>query len=267
MVVTESLSISTRQVLRADAAMAGVILLLGSFLVVSGNSLVQRWQSSSARQQTMSYEDQLGFTASFAGFAVIIWWAVSLAIAFTAAVLERGGRARAAQAAGRFSPGFMRRLALAAVGLQLIGAQLATAATPPAAAPPPGPAVSAAWIPLPEPAPAAYRDPAGSAPAAQMPAEDTPAVDPQWKPLQPVVEPGLLASRPLRPRGPSSPGETTVRAGDSLWSLSAAQLGPLASAVDIAAAWPRLYQANRQIIGEDPDLLLPGQVLKLPPCT
>jgi nucleoid-associated protein YgaU len=58
--------------------------------------------------------------------------------------------------------------------------------------------------------------------------------------------------------------EVTVRAGDSLWSLASARLGPLASDLDIAREWPRLYQANRAVIGESPDLLHPGQVLRLP---
>lgn len=269
MITTDSLDARMRRVLRADAAMAGVILLLGSFLAVTGGSLMQRWRSSSVRQQSVSFEDQLGFIASLAGLVVIIWWVVSLATAVAAAVLERGGRTRAASAAGRFSPGFMRRLALAAVGLQLISSPLATAATPPGP-PRAGPlaqtAVSLAWIPTPQASSAAGRNPGGTVAAVPPAAEGIPAADPQWKPLRPVVEPGPLASRPLRPQEPqTSAGEVTVRAGDSLWSLSAAQLGLFASDVDIAAAWPRLYQANRQIIGEDPDLLLPGQVLRLPP--
>ena len=45
----------------------------------------------------------------------------------------------------------------------------------------------------------------------------------------------------------------------------AARLGPFASDVDIALDWPRLYQANRDIIGGNPHLLRPGQVLRLPP--
>ena len=57
----------------------------------------------------------------------------------------------------------------------------------------------------------------------------------------------------------------TVRPGDSLWSLSAARLGPFASDVDIALDWPRLYQAIRDVIGANPDLLRPGQILKIPP--
>jgi nucleoid-associated protein YgaU len=31
-----------------------------------------------------------------------------------------------------------------------------------------------------------------------------------------------------------------------------------------ALSWPLLHEANRDVIGEDPDLLLPGQVLTVP---
>ena len=50
----------------------------------------------------------------------------------------------------------------------------------------------------------------------------------------------------------------TVRPGDSLWSLSSARLGPFASDVDIALDWPLIYQANRDIIGGNPNLLQAG---------
>ena len=111
--------------------MAAVILLLGIFLAATGSFLVQRWQSASARRQSLSFEDQLGLVANTAGLIVIAWWVMSLAIAVAAALLERLGRTRAAAATGRFSPAFMRRLALAAVGLQLLTAPLASAATAP----------------------------------------------------------------------------------------------------------------------------------------
>lgn len=60
------------------------------------------------------------------------------------------------------------------------------------------------------------------------------------------------------------PGRVVVRAGDSLWSIAARELGPNASAEAIAARWPEWYAANRQVIGSDPDLILPGQVLRIP---
>jgi nucleoid-associated protein YgaU len=262
--------------------MATMILLLGSFLAVTGNCLLQRWRSASGRQQSLSFEDQLGVAATTAGLIVITWWAMSLSMAVVAALLECRGNTNAAAAAGKFSPAFMRRLALAAVGLHLVTAPLASAASP-SAAPGAGPsaqtAVSAAWIP-----PGVASTPGSTGPAGGVPgpSSGTPAplpapspspvcdrgadVDPQWKPSAPVVEPGPLAAHPLRAQEPpAGPAEITVRAGDSLWSLSAAELGPFASDVDIALEWPRLHQANRAVIGDNPDILLPGQVLRLPP--
>ncbi|TCC35188.1 LysM peptidoglycan-binding domain-containing protein [Kribbella sindirgiensis] len=61
------------------------------------------------------------------------------------------------------------------------------------------------------------------------------------------------------------PVRVVVRKGDSLWSLAARELGPSATAEAIAARWPDWYAANRHVIGNDPDLILPGQVLRIPP--
>jgi nucleoid-associated protein YgaU len=268
---------ASRDPLRADAAMATVILLLGSFLAATGSNLMQRWHSASGRQQSLSFEDQLGIAATIVGLIVITWWAISVAMAVAAALLERRGSTRAAAAAAKFSPAFMRRLALAAVGLHLITAPLASAATQPAES---GTgqsaqtAVSAAWLPAPEASLPGSTDPAAAVPATPspvpaplpVPARDGGAgLDPQWRPSSPVVEPGPLAARRLRTQEPAAEGtEITVRAGDSLWSLSAAELGPFASDVDIAREWPRWYQANRALIGDNPDILRPGQVLRLP---
>jgi nucleoid-associated protein YgaU len=57
----------------------------------------------------------------------------------------------------------------------------------------------------------------------------------------------------------------TVAEGDSLWELAKRELGPHATNEQIAARWPEWYAANRQVIGTDPNLILPGQVLRVPP--
>lgn len=254
---------------RADAAMATFILLLGVFLAAIGGSNVQRWRSTPSRQLPLGFEDQLGVAANTAGLIVIVWWGMSFVIAVAAALLDRFGNARAASAAGKFTPAFMRRLTLAAVGLQLVTAPLAAASPLPAGSGTPGSAAaaSAAWTPPASPAITETLPPAAMAPPGPAPQPGAPAVaQPQWRPLSPVVEPGPLAGRPLRQQQPGAQSaEVTVRAGDSLWSLSSARLGPFASDVDIALDWPLIYQANRDIIGGNPDLLRPGQVLQLPP--
>ena len=58
--------------------------------------------------------------------------------------------------------------------------------------------------------------------------------------------------------------EVVVRRGDSLWDIAARHLGPDASAAEVAVEWPRWHHANRDVIGADPDLLIPGQRL-VPP--
>lgn len=256
-----------RRGLHTDAAMTAAILLLGLLLAASGGSIVQRWRSSPAGRQSPGFEDQLGVAANMAGLIVVVWWALSFVIAVAAALLDRCGNIRAASATGKFTPAFMRRLALALVGLQLITAPLATASLSRALPGYPGgtPAASAAWTPA-GPAMTGTPPPAGMATPGPVPQPGAPAIaDPQWRPLSPVVEPGPLARRQLRlPQPGGEPTEVTVRPGDSLWSLSAARLGPYASDVDIAVDWPLIYQANRDIIGANPNLLRPGQVLQLP---
>jgi hypothetical protein len=66
------------------------------------------------------------------------------------------------------------------------------------------------------------------------------------------------------PESTSPSSEIVVRAGDSLWSISARHLGPAASAQATAIAWHQWYAANRSVVGDDPDLIYPGQRLRAP---
>ena len=65
-------------------------------------------------------------------------------------------------------------------------------------------------------------------------------------------------ARPAAHAPPAAFGAITVRSGDSLWSIAAAGLGSDADVADIDAAWRELYAVNRQAIGADPDLIVPG---------
>ena len=63
----------------------------------------------------------------------------------------------------------------------------------------------------------------------------------------------------------TAPGTVTVHAGDSLWELAAADLGNGASPAEVDRHWRALYVLNRPVLGPDPDLIHPGQQLRLPP--
>ena len=115
-----------RRVLPADAATAAAILLLGLILAGTGGRVVQRWRSSSARNESLGFEDQLGIVANTAGLIVTV------SVGHVPCHCGRGGaprngpgRSAPLRLQGKFAPAFMRRLALAAVGLQLLTAPLA----------------------------------------------------------------------------------------------------------------------------------------------
>lgn len=71
------------------------------------------------------------------------------------------------------------------------------------------------------------------------------------------------ATIPTRSEPP--PATVVVRAGDSLWALAERDLGPAASPAEVARHARRLHRLNRAVVGPDPDLIHPGQQLRLPP--
>jgi hypothetical protein len=54
-----------------------------------------------------------------------------------------------------------------------------------------------------------------------------------------------------------------IEPGDSLWAIAQEQLGPEATPQQVAQETGRIYGLNRERIGEDPNLILPGQELLL----
>lgn len=52
-------------------------------------------------------------------------------------------------------------------------------------------------------------------------------------------------------------GTYKVQPGDKIWTIAAKQLGD-------PNRWPELYQLNKNVIGNDPRVIVPGQVLTLP---
>jgi hypothetical protein len=88
-------------------------------------------------------------------------------------------------------------------------------------------------------------------------------------PLPPASAPALAAlPAPLIPARttatPHARAKVVVSPGDCLWSIAANELGQHATPSAIARRWPAWYATNRAVIGADPALLLPGQVLQSP---
>jgi len=269
---------------RSDIVSALALLALGIALCFLGSGLVAQWQASAARNQETSVEVLLAATASAAGAGTLLWWTIAIVCAGSGVLLERIGRRRTAAAMRRFSPAFMQRAVVAALSIQLLaGAAAQAAGTDPGPAWAPTPSHSSSAPSSPPPAgsvpetggggakePPAV-EPPGSIPAtAGQPGPQPPTAVPApgWHPAPQVVEPGLLATPGSRAAGGAAPGTeaagVTVLAGDTLWAIVANQLGPGASDVDIALEWPRWYSANRGQIGGNPDVLLPGQILRAP---
>ena len=78
-------------------------------------------------------------------------------------------------------------------------------------------------------------------------------------------EPPRVAASETRSRPRGEPTQHTVVAGDSLWRIAADHLPATAPrGPSSTAGWHALYDANRRRLGDDPDLIRPGTVLRLP---
>lgn len=195
-----------------------------------------------------SFEEMLGLAASAVGTGLLLWWTLSLVLAFAGELLARCGFGIAGSFLTALSPAFMRRLAVAVLGINFLAAPVAQAA--PAANAGVSVAAAEAASPLWQPVEAAT----GPAP-----------IDPLWKPAPAAPDGGLMvrAERAQNGGAPSG-GEVVVKPGHSLWSIAAEHLGVFATDAEIAQAWPAWYDANRDVIGNDPSLLQPGQILRQP---
>jgi hypothetical protein len=286
-----------RQQVMADALTTAAVLVLAAVLVVAGTMLAGSLAPGASGDWLRiapgafdggtlpGFDVLLGLLASVAGLAVVTWWLLSMGLAVTAALLAAAGAPRASRITGAFAPAFMRRLALAVLGLSLAAAPAAHADTLPDPTWQPSvsvPAVLGATPPPPAAAgpetPAAETAAAGTAPAEGAPAETTSAErapaesapepralpQPGWTPSAPLAPTGLLVQQPARGAEAAGTPTVEVRPGDTLWSIVARHLGPGATELDIAAAWPDWYEANRGAIGDSPHLILPGQLLTAP---
>ncbi len=210
-------------------------------------------------------------TATLAAWACLIWFAGVVALEIGAAVPGVAGQL-CARAVRRVAPRLMRHCARWLVGATLLASPLV--ATPAlAASPGPNldrPVAAAALAPgsdrVVPTAPTSVRSPAPS-PVPSLDSLDRPGV--RYVPSRPpsVVKTtdtaglSLLTGTPHRGLDDDT---YVVHAGDALWDIAARHLGPGATPTEIAREWPRWYAANRALIGDNPAVIHPGQVLRAP---
>lgn len=70
----------------------------------------------------------------------------------------------------------------------------------------------------------------------------------------------IVQKPPVRPANPPRPAHSnyTVVSGDCLWNIAKKYLGD-------GARWTEIYNLNKPPLGGNPNLIYPGQVLKIPP--
>ncbi|GAA5027493.1 hypothetical protein GCM10023258_22290 [Terrabacter aeriphilus] len=241
---------------------------------------------------TPRVDDVLLTALAWVGAGLSCWLAVGSALVVASLLPGTAGRA-AEDLAARVTPLVVRRaltlvlsasvgsVVLPAAPVSGLGAVVPTTTrasaghegSPPAPRPGPDPGFTPTTTPTPSPAPSAAPSPTRppTRPATVV------TVAPSAHPA-PTVGPGFVPTRPLRthdgdrsrllaptPRATVAVHDlVTVRRGDTLWSIAAHHLGSGATPTSTAREWPRWYAANREVIGDDPDLLLPGQQLRPP---
>ncbi len=72
--------------------------------------------------------------------------------------------------------------------------------------------------------------------------------------IKPAPKP---APAPVRPAPPPPAKTYTVKKGDTLWAIAKRFLGS-------GTKWPQIYNANKSVIGNNPNLIYPGQVYRIP---
>lgn len=242
----------------------------GALLALAGTALLTVWSltglvNQAAAPGQASLNTLLGLVAGVGAAGCGVWLAAGAVLTVLGSL--PGALASGADAvAQKIAPRAWRRLIHLTLGVALVSGPVAAAAP--------------AWAGHHQLSVRADIDSGQSTIAAAHPG-DPDALPPIDRPADTALEQTTwIPSAPPTPipvTPPASPVVTghprataavedhvVVRRGDTLWHIAGRYLGADASAAEIATEWPRWWTANRDVIGPDPDVILPGQVLRPP---
>lgn len=212
-------------------------------------------------------DEVLGVACGAGCLAVLAWIVLGTLVAVLGHLPGRAG-ALAARAADAWAPALSRRIAATILGFTSLSAAAPLVATAaPSGGPPPAPAtitlvasgtISAGFVPT-----GHGRRPASGVP--EPAPSDASLPSPGWTPPAPRhrPQPQVALVTSVGPRVAQPP--VVVRRGDTLWGLVRRQLGRDATDVEVALQCSAWHEANRAVIGPDPDVLVPGEILRPPP--
>lgn len=249
--------------------LVGLVVLAGALVAASAVLGARTWQVGSGLGTALfPVEDIVELAAVSCGTVVAGWSGLHALVALACVLAGRRGRRWAAgeRAVARHAPGVVRRLARAAAGAGL-GIALATPTAMALPAHDPDGAGSGVtdaavvlelgWQPTNVSADAAGDDGAPDRATGSRPAPER----------------STLVNRGMR-TGTTREPLVVVEPGDTLWGIAADHLAaPPAggrsprtapSAGEIASAVTRWHDANREVLGTNPDLIRPGTVLHQP---
>ena len=227
--------------------------------------------------------DGILLVAALGGVLLTLWLGLGMTLSALSVLPGAVGHA-CRRLAGRIAPAAVRKVVAFILGTTLTAALVPGGVAAGTGRDAPRPGVVAAGRPV----ITAVRGAADAAPDAsfrvvsalvhdRVDRVDTEAAPPPtWSPEGPVsrtaLSPRAVPPRAVPPKASfpdvrTSPvdGIVVVHRGDTLWSIAARHLGPTATAADIDTECHRWFATNRKVIGEDANLILPGQLLRPPP--
>jgi hypothetical protein len=237
----EEVEMSIRRLVATAAGMAAIAVALAA-LTPPLPAMAGTLAAAQRTVDTQGADVLIASTAGLLAWAVWAWGALGLTL--TAASALPGLAGAAARLALQVAlPAGARRSAAVLLGLGLgVAAPLLASAVPQLASS--ASAVAPATVGVPDwPTPASVPSPV-----------------PDW-PAGAETTTGPTSEAPAA-------GDRVVLRGDCLWHIAAdsllGRLGRLPSDGEIAADVHAWWRANADVIGPDPDLLIPGQVLRPP---